>query len=131
MDTAKDNLIVKKTISVMLVVAILFTCGFLLGALTAKIKSIETPVAVATTEPTTTQPTVTVPETTTTEPTTTTEVTTTTQPTTEATTTTEVTTTAPAETEEEEKCWLIELLIQILEFCKQIKDFLISILESL
>lgn len=131
---AKDILIVKRTISIVIVVAVLFTAGFLLGALTAEIKELA-PVTdvVATTVPTT-QPT-TVPETTTTEPTTTapatTEPTTTEVTTTEATSTTAAETTTEAAESEKETHWLIQMLIDILEFCKQIKDFLISILQSL
>lgn len=133
---AKDNLIIRKTVMIVIVVAILFTSGFLLGAVTAKIKELapaDTSVAATTvpTTETTTVPTTVTTTVPTTEATTTTEVTTTEATTTTETTVAEETTTEAAAEEKKETHWLIQILIDILEFCKQIKDFLISILQSL
>ena len=133
----KGNLLVKKTILVVITVAILFTAGFVLGAVTAEIKELA-PVVEQTTEsttapttlpPTTETPTTQAPTTTTTTAPTT--ETTTTEPSTEA--TSDTTTTAPS-TEEapaEEPCFLVKIALTVLEFCKTVIDFIISILSSL
>lgn len=131
----KDSPIIQKTITIVLVVALLFTSGFVLGALTAKIKELAPVVeqvtestTVTTTAPTTTEiPTTMAP--TTTEPTTT-------EPTTTEPTTTESTTEATTEavTEEEsgdEPCFLVKIILAILDIKKKIIDFVISLLSSL
>ncbi len=132
----KGHTIIQKTVTIVLVVALLFTTGFVLGAVTAEIRELApvveqvTETTTTTTAPTTTEiPTTAAPTTTTTAPTT--ETTTTTEPSTEE--TTETTTTAPEteETTEEEPCFLIKVALTILDFCKQIIDFIISILSSL
>ena len=134
----KNKILIQKTITIVIVVALLFTTGFVLGAVTTEIKELNQPVAEqvteSTTAPTTETPTTQAPTTqapTTTAPTTeaTTEATTA-EPTTEA--TTETTTEAAAEeTTEEEPCFLVKLILKILEIKKQIIDFVISILSSL
>lgn len=139
MDKAKDNSTLRKGISISLVITILFTCGFVLGALTKAIESMnaepvpETTVTVVTT---TQAPVTQAPETTTAVPTTAAPETTTAVPETETTTTVpsseETTTTAPAEEETEEELGFIAgLIVSLLEFKKQIIDFIISICGSL
>lgn len=143
----KNKILVQKTITIVIVVALLFTTGFVLGAVTAEIKELNAPVAeqvtesttVPTTEATTQAPTTQAPTTaapTTAAPTTAAP---TTEPTTEATTaepsteaTTEATTEAATEeTTEEEPCFLIKIILAILDIKKQIIDFVISLLSSL
>ncbi len=130
----KNNLIVRKTIVIVITIAILFTSGFVLGALSSEIKELA-PVVEQTTESTTESTTVTTTAPTTQAPTT--AAPTTTEPTTEATTeaptesTTETTTAATEETTEEEPCWLIQIILTILELCKTVIDAVISFLSSL
>lgn len=138
MDKAKDTSTLRKGISISLVITILFTCGFALGALTKAIDSMNVESVPETTVVTTTQaPTATAaPETTTAVPTTAAPETTTAAPETETTTTVpstaETTTTAPAEEEAEEELGFIAgLIVSLLEFKKQIIDFIISICSSL
>ncbi len=136
----KNKILIQKTITIVLVVALLFTTGFVLGAVTAEIKELNAPVVEQVTEsttvPTTEAPTTEAPTTqapTTAAPTTTeapTE-TTTTEPSTEATTETTTTEAATEETTEEEPCLLVKILLGILDIKKKIIDFVISILSSL
>ncbi len=135
----KNKILIQKTITIVIVVALLFTTGFVLGAVTAEIKELNAPVVEqvteSTTAPTTEAPTTVAPTTeapTTAAPTTTeapTE-TTTTEPSTEATTET-TTEAATEETTEEEPCLLVKILLGILDIKKKIIDFVISILSSL
>ena len=136
----KNKILIQKTITIVIVVALLFTTGFVLGAVTAEIKELNPvieEVTESTTTPTTEAPTTQAPTTqapTTAAPTTEapTEITTT-EPSTEATTeaTTETTTEAATEeTTEEEPCLLIKIILKILEIKKQIIDFVISLLSS-
>lgn len=130
----KNNLLIKRTIVVVIMVALLFTSGFVLGAVTAEIKELAPaveqvpPTTESTTVPTTAAPTTQPPTTAapTTEPTTETTTEATTETTTEA--TTEATT---EETTEEEPCFLVKILLTLLDFKKQIIDFIISLLSSL
>lgn len=134
----KNKILIQKTITIALVVALLFTSGFVLGAVTAEIKELSPvveQVTESTTAPTTEAPTTQAPvteaPTTTAAPTTEapTEAPTTEEPSTEA--PTESTTEAPAEeTTEEEPCLLIQIILKLLDFKKQIIDFVISILSS-
>ncbi len=131
----KSNLLVKKTIIIVITVAILFTSGFVLGALSAEIKELA-PVVDQVTESTTESTTVPTTETPTTQPPTT--VAPTTEPTTETTTeaptesTTETTTEAATEeAPEEEPCCLVKIALTILELCKTVIDAVISFLSSL
>lgn len=138
----KNKILIQKTITIVIVVALLFTSGFVLGAVTAEIKELSPvveQVTESTTAPTTEAPTTQAPvteaPTTTAAPTTEapTEAPTTEEPSTEAPTesTTESTTEAPAEeTTEEEPCLLIQIILKLLDFKKQIIDFVISILSS-
>ncbi len=131
----KNNLIVRKTIVIVITVALLFTSGFVLGALSAEIKELA-PVAVQTTE-STTEATTESTTTPTTQAPTTTAAPTTTEPTTEATTeaptesTSETTTAVTEETTEEEPCCLVKIALTVLELCKTIIDAIISFLSSL
>ncbi len=134
----KNKILIQKTVTIVLVVALLFTTGFVLGAVTAQVKKLNTvveevtePTTAPTTEAPTTQAPVTVPPTTTAPPVT--------EAPTEAPTTTEPTTEAPAEstteaateeTTEDEPCLLIKIILKILDIKKQIIDFVISILSS-
>ncbi len=133
----KNTSVLQKTLVIVIAVAILFTSGFVLGAMSAQIKALEAvqnttveDTTVTTTEPSTSVPTTAAPVVTTTAPATT-ETTTEAPSSTEA--TSDTTTTAPAEeeTEEDEPFFLIKIKIAILEFCKKIIDFKISILNSL
>ncbi len=132
----KNNLIVRKTIVIVITVALLFTSGFVLGALSAEIKELA-PVAVQTTESTTEATTESTTTPTTQAPTTSAAPTTTTEPTTEATTeaptesTSETTTAVTEETTEEEPCCLVKIALTVLELCKTIIDAIISFLSSL
>ncbi len=135
MDKAKDLSTIRKGISISLVITILFTCGFILGALTKAVEAMNVESVPETTVVTTQAPTTVAPETTTAVPTTaapetTTSVaestTTTTQP-----SVTDDTTTAPSEEVEEESCTIVSIFVSILEFFKQIIDFIISALQSL
>ena len=127
MEKIKDTATLRKGISISLVITILFTCGFVLGALTKAIDKMavapapETTTAVSTTAaPTTTAPT-------------TTEPTTTAAPETETTTTApseETSTTAPEEEPAKEPGFLAGLIISLLEFKKKIIDFIISLVSS-
>ncbi len=131
----KNNLIIKKTIVIVVTIAILFTSGFVLGALSAEIKELA-PVAEQVTESTTESTTVPTTQTPTTQAPTTAAPTTTeapTEPSTEAPTeSTTETTEAPAEeAPEEEPCFLIKVALTILELCKTIIDAVISFLSSL
>ena len=129
----KNNLIVRKTIVIVITVAILFTSGFVLGAMTAAVKELAPVVeqttestTVTTTAPTTAAPTTQAP--TTAAPTTTEAPTT--EPTTEA--TTETTTEAVTEeTTEEEPCCIVKIALTILELVKTVIDAVISFLSSL
>ncbi len=138
MEKIKDTATLRKGISISLVITILFTCGFVLGALTKAIDKMAVAPAPETTVVTTTQPpetTTAVPTTaapTTTEPTTT-EPTTTAAPETETTTTApseETSTTAPEEEPAKEPGFLAGLIISLLEFKKKIIDFIISLVSS-
>ncbi len=134
----KNKILIQKTITIALVVALLFTSGFVLGAVTAEIKELSPvveQVTESTTAPTTEAPTTQAPvteaPTTTAAPTTEapTEAPTTEEPSTEA--PTESTTEAPAEeTTEEEPCLLIQIILKLLDFKKQIIDAVISLLSS-
>ena len=119
---------IKKTIIIVLTVAILFTSGFILGALTAEFRKftpvIEEITTVTTTVPSTTQTPTTAPPVITTTAPVTTETTTTTA-------TTETTTATTTEAEKDEPCCIIRCLIKFLDFCKQIIEFIISVLSSL
>ncbi len=141
MDKAKDFSTLRKGISISLVIAILFTCGFVLGALTKAVDSMNVEPAPETTVVTTTQaPTTVAPETTTTAPTTAAPTTTaapetttsapeTTTSASEAETTT---TTEPSEEGTEEEGGLIAgIIVKLLEAKKKIIDFIISIVSSL
>ena len=141
MDKAKDFSTLRKGISISLVIAILFTCGFVLGALTKAIDSMNVDPAPETTVVTTTQaPTTAAPETTTSVPTTAAPTTTAApETTTSAAETTTVapetettTTTAPTEEgTEEEVGFIAGIIIKLLEIKKQIIDFIISLVSSL
>lgn len=132
----KSNLLVKKTIIIVVTIAILFTSGFVLGALSAEIKELA-PVAEQVTESTTestTTPTTQAPST----QAPTTQAPTTAAPTTQAPTeapsesTSESTTAAATEeTTEEEPCCLVKIALTILELCKTVIDAVISFLSSL
>lgn len=137
MDKVKDISTLRKGISISLVITILFTCGFVLGALTKAVDSMNVEPVPETVVTTTQAPTTTAaPETTTAVPTTAAPETTTAVPETETTTTApsseEATTTAPTEEEAEEELGFIAgLIVSLLELKKQIIDFIISIFSSL
>lgn len=155
MDTSNKFTIIKKGVFISVVIAILFTCGFILGAVMSTVDAIEvdqtpesTTVVTTTQAPTTAAPETTVP---TTVPTTaapeTTVPTTAAPETTSPSTDSATTTTAPSSNDgsttssgatdtpdgetEKEPGLLIRIFIGILEFAKKIIDFVLSILTSL
>ncbi|MBE6775735.1 MAG: hypothetical protein E7543_06040 [Ruminococcaceae bacterium] len=132
----KNNLLVRKTIIIVVTVAILFTSGFVLGALSAEIKELA-PAVEQVTESTTESTTVTTTQAPTTLPPTTAAPTTEapTEPSTEAPSESDTTEAATEETTdaatEEEPCCLVQIALTILELCKTVIDAVISFLSSL
>lgn len=126
----KNNKHIQKVIIYVLVVALLFTSGFILGALTAKFREYTpviapTPEITATAAPVTTETPTTAPAviTTTAAPST--------EPTTQENTTSTTAPTTQVAAEEDEPCCIIRCLLKILEFLRQVIDFIISVLSSL
>ncbi len=123
MSNLKNKFTIEKTLSIVLVVVILFSTGCILGAVSSQNAALDAAAVIADTTQSTTE--------------TTTQ--TTTQPTTESTTTTtqpssdDTTTTQAAEEEGSDGIlgMITGLLIKLLEFKKQIVDFIISILQSI